>query len=104
MMLFWIFTSLLTAFISILSHTLFTRWLDPKQPSRSMVRFWLLFAARFILITGFLWQLVQQPPSILIICLILFLCMYAGSLYYIIRRKPQWFQPEIKKDSSVWMP
>lgn len=104
MIVLWILASAMLAFFSIILHTLVTRWLDPEDPGRSMKRFWLLFVARLLIIGLFFWQLVQQDVTTLIACIIVFLAVYAGSLYLIISHKSKWFQPEPKKEIPAWKP
>lgn len=104
MIVLWILASALLAFLAILLHTLVTRWLDADDPANSMKRFWLLFAVRFMLFGLFFWQLVLQNMTTIFVCFIVFLAVYAGSLYYIIKKKPHWFQNEFKKESTLWMP
>ncbi len=104
MILLWMLLAAVVAFIAILTHTFVTRWMDPKGPAQSIKRFWTMLLFRMAMIGLFLWQLVQQELPVMIISLIIFLCVYAGSLYYIIDKKPQWFQPELKKDFPVWKP
>ncbi|MEE4194179.1 MAG: hypothetical protein V2J07_03170 [Anaerolineae bacterium] len=104
MILLWMFSAAVVAFISILMHTIVTRWMDPNGPRKSMKRFWSVLLVRLAILALFFWQLVQQGLSVMIISLVIFLCVYAGSLYYIISKKPHWFQPEFKKDFPVWKP
>ena len=103
MIVVWILIGSVVAAVSVLLHTLVTRYLDPNHAVPSMRRFWVGLLIRLLLIAVFLWQLVQQELVTLIVTLIVFLAVYAGSLYYIINNKPHWFQPEIKKDNPVWM-
>jgi hypothetical protein len=103
MILLWISASALFAFFIIVLHTLVTRWLDPADSRRSMKRFWMLFCIRIVFIGTYFWQLVQQDVFTLVAGFVVFLAVYASSLYFIINRKPQWFQPELKKETPAWM-
>jgi Ca2+/Na+ antiporter len=102
MIIVWILASAILAFFSILLHTLVARWLDPEVPGRSMKRFRRLFVIRLMVISLFFLQLVQQDVVTLITCVIVFLAVYAGSLYFIISHKSQWFQPEQRKEVPAW--
>lgn len=104
MIVLWILTAALLSFLCIFLHTVSTRGLDPKHPGKSMKRFWLLLITRLSLIGLFFWQLVQQGFVTILVCLLIFLAVYAGSLYYIIEKKPHWFQSEFKKEVPAWMP
>lgn len=103
MIFLWVCASAILAFFIIILHALVTRWLNPSDSKGSMKRFWMLFAFRLLLIGVFFWQLVQQDVFTIITGLVVFLAVYASSLYFIIIRKPQWFLPELKKEIPVWM-
>lgn len=104
MMLVWCIIAILVAFFSIGLHSFVTYRMDPLDKKGSMARFRRFFLLRLLVLALFFWQIVQQPLPVLILAAMFFLVAYAGGLYYIIKRKPFWFQPELKKDSSVWMP
>jgi len=103
MIVFWISLAAILAMISIGLHLFVTRNLDPTNQRNSMVRFWSALVLRLVLIGVFFWQLVQQDFLVMIAGVVVFLFVYAGSLYYIIKKRPHWLQSEFKKESPAWM-
>ncbi|MBN2048059.1 MAG: hypothetical protein JW750_09470 [Anaerolineaceae bacterium] len=68
------------------------RKIDPANQSRFSQHFTAALVLRFLIIGVFLWRLVFQELTIILISFFVFLSVYLGGVILVALKRPQWFE------------